>query len=130
MNDDGIFRNIICLLIALLIAFVILIALYSTHQTGSINTKTASDTSSTEDYIFVQVPGENGHLIYIKNTQAVYITWSDETYSAYPIDNMVPFLPAYGYGGTYVYFLPDENMLVNENGVEVPGILRKVGDRP
>ncbi len=126
MNDDGIFRNIICALIAL----VILIVIYATHQTGSINTKTASDTSSTEDYIFVQVPGENGHLIYIKSTQAVYITWSDETYPYYTVDGMVPFLPAYGYGGTYVYFLPDENMLVNENGVEVPGILRKVGDRP
>jgi hypothetical protein len=26
--------------------------------------------------------------------------------------------------------MPEENKLVNENGVEVPGILRKVGDRP
>ena len=98
--------------------------------TGDINTKTASDASSAEDCLFIQVPGEDGYLIYVKNTQAVYITWNDNTYANQSVDSMVAFAPAYGYGGTYVYFLPDKNMLVNEDGVEVPGINRKVGDRP
>ncbi len=98
--------------------------------TGDINTKTASDASSAEDCIFIQVPGEDGHLIYVKNTQTVYITWRDDTYANKSVNSMVAFAPAYGYGGTYVYFLPDKNILVNEDGVEVPGINRKVGDRP
>jgi hypothetical protein len=71
--------------------------------------------------IYATVPGETD-LIYLKSTKSVQVRMDDES--------IIPFAPAYGYGGTYVYFIPEENKLVNENDVEVPGILRKVGDRP
>ena len=75
--------------------------------------------------IYATVPGET-NLIYLKSTKSVQVRMSINDES----ESIIPFAPAYGYGGTYVYFLPGENKLVNENGVEVPGISRKVGDRP
>ena len=93
------------------------------------NTDPSPSSSTKDNYAYVQVPGEE-HLIYLQSTGAVHEIWHNTTYGGNDISVMVPFAPAYGYGGTYVYFLPGENKLVNENGVEVPGISRKVGDRP
>lgn len=75
--------------------------------------------------IYATVPGET-NLIYLKSTKSVQVRMSINDES----ESIIPFAPAYGYGGTYVYFIPEENKLVNENDVEVPGILRNVGDRP
>ncbi len=93
------------------------------------NTAPGPSSSAEDNYAYAQVPGEE-HLIYLQNTGAVHEIWRNSTYGGNDVSTMVPFAPAYGYGGIYVYFLPGENKLVNENGVEVPGISRKVGDRP
>ncbi len=103
----------------------------SVGQRGEVdhNTDPSPSSSAKDNYAYAQVPGEK-HLIYLQSTGAVHEIWHNTTYGGNDVSVMVPFAPAYGYGGTYVYFLPDENKLVNENGVEVPGISRKVGDRP
>ena len=93
------------------------------------NTAPSPSSSAEDNYAYAQVPGEE-HLIYLQSTGAVHEIWHNSTYGGSDVSIIVPFAPAYGYGGTYVYFIPEENKLVNENDVEVPGILRNVGDRP
>ena len=106
---------------------VLSILLYS--KPGAVEENTARNASSVKGHVFTLVPGEK-NLIYLNSTKAVHEVWHNDTYYGYAVDSIIPFAPAYGYGGTYVYFLPNENRLVNEAGVEVPGIIRKVGDRP
>ena len=110
---------------------IAIVALLACGCSGGVEEKTTTESTATsgDQFIFAKIPGETD-LVYVIKTNGVYIYWTSATYSAFYVDGMAPFTPKYGYGGTHVYYLPEENKLVNENGKEVPGIKRDVGDRP
>lgn len=108
---------------------ITIVALLMCGCTGGIKQKTTTEVTSGGQFVFAKIPGETD-LVYVIKTNGVYIYWTSVTYGGHEVDGMTPFTPKYGYGGTHVYYLPEENKLVNETGEEVPGIERDVGDRP
>ena len=108
---------------------ITIVALLTCGCSGGIKQKTTTDVTSGDQFVFAKIPGETD-LVYVIKTNGVYIYWTSVTYGGHEVDGMTPFTPKYGYGGTHVYYLPEENKLVNETGEEVPGIERDVGDRP
>ena len=111
---------------------ITIVALLMCGCSGGIEEKTATESSTAtagDQFVFANIPGETD-LVYVIKTNGVYIYWTSTTQSGFHVDGMAPFTPKYGYGGNLVYYLPGEDKLVNENGEEVPGIKRDVGDRP
>lgn len=110
---------------------ITIVALLACGCSGGIGEKTTTESTATsgDQFVFAKIPGETD-LVYVVKTNGVYIYWTSATYYGYQVDGMAPFTPKYGYGGNNVYYLPEEDKLVNENGEEVPGIKRNVGDRP
>ena len=118
-----------CIIISVIAIFATIMTACSWTSPGAIERNTAPSPADAENYPYVQIPGET-NLVYLRSTKIVHEVWHNRTSYEYVVDIVVPFAPAYGFGGVHVYYLPDEDKLVNENGVEVPGIYRRVGDRP
>ncbi|MCR4753609.1 MAG: hypothetical protein K5837_04315 [Candidatus Saccharibacteria bacterium] len=114
-----------------MIIAITIVALLACGCSGGIKEKTATESTATsgDQCVFAEIPGETD-LVYVIKTNGVYIYWTSTTHGGFHVDGMAPFTPKYGYSGIHVYYLPEENKLVNENGEEVPGIKRDVGDRP